>query len=383
MVCERPVPGSNPPTTTTIGEVNGTLHLVAGLDANGNPIQSNCQPSLDSKGNTVPAVLDGAPFCATVNTSPKPSPWTFTPKVGTAGNFATGEFYEGGIDLSFLGLQNECFASFLAETRSSQEANAVLKDFVLGSFQSCDATFATAPSSASVFPGATVHDTVTTLTVTGAANWTGTVDFFICTPSELTSGQCKAPAGTAKGSVSVNQSTPLASIVSDDFLVPSTVGTYCWRGVFTSSTTGVPSRTDDSTGECFTVQQVQPSLTSGQTWTVMDTATVAVTASNGLPQGGAISGTLNFKLFYNTGCTGTPQNGASGQDVSVSGDADDLSVTVSSNATTLTTSQPIIKWMLTYTSSNTAHKGIAGACGNENSTLAIDNGGTESTPPTP
>ena len=52
-----------------------------------------------------------------------------------------GAFYEGGLDLDlFQNLAGECFSSFLLETRSSQSVDAVLKDFVLGSFQQCGIT---------------------------------------------------------------------------------------------------------------------------------------------------------------------------------------------------------------------------------------------------
>src|SRR5262249_20032024 len=49
---------------------------------------------------------------------------------------AQGEFLEEGVDLTALGL-NSCFASFLAETRSSQSPTATLSDFVVGSFPVC------------------------------------------------------------------------------------------------------------------------------------------------------------------------------------------------------------------------------------------------------
>jgi len=68
--------------------------------------------------------------------------WAYTPKGGTACNLgpcdaAQGAFYEGGIDLTALNLQGECFSSFLLETRSSQSVTAVLKDFAFGNFQQC------------------------------------------------------------------------------------------------------------------------------------------------------------------------------------------------------------------------------------------------------
>ena len=47
-----------------------------------------------------------------------------------------GGFMEGGIDLTALGLEG-CFASFMAETRSSPSLTAAQKDFTIGRFESC------------------------------------------------------------------------------------------------------------------------------------------------------------------------------------------------------------------------------------------------------
>ena len=135
------------------GAINGTLDLLAGTTTS--PADCVGPPPLGSNDR----------FCATVNLVATPSPWAFTDKGGTpTGNFAPGEFYEGGIDLNFLGLQDECFSSFLAETRSSQSVDATLKDFVGGSFGVCSAELSTTPSAGAggtVTPGTIVRDTAT------------------------------------------------------------------------------------------------------------------------------------------------------------------------------------------------------------------------------
>ncbi len=74
-------------------------------------------------------------FCGEVNQVATASPWAYTPKSGPSGTFPIGAFYEGGVNLTALGIgQNVCFAAFLAETRSSPSVDATLKDFVSGSF---------------------------------------------------------------------------------------------------------------------------------------------------------------------------------------------------------------------------------------------------------
>jgi len=96
------------------GSINGTLDQIG--------VGSDC---------TAPGLKF---FCAEVNSAPQTSPWDYTPKSGPAGTFPTGGFYEGGVNLTALGVSNVCFAAFQAETRTSPSVDATLKDFVNGSF---------------------------------------------------------------------------------------------------------------------------------------------------------------------------------------------------------------------------------------------------------
>jgi len=101
---------------------------------------------LDTSGDdTLCKVTSAGKGSAVVNPVGITLGWEYTAKGGTACNTgpcpaAAGAFYEGGIDLTALGLGAECFASFLVETRSSQSVDAVLKDFALGGFESCSGT---------------------------------------------------------------------------------------------------------------------------------------------------------------------------------------------------------------------------------------------------
>ena len=61
------------------------------------------------------------------------SPWPFTAKSGGPG-MPQGAFFEGGIDLTHFGLDNSCFSTFVAETRSSQSLTSTLSDYALGGF---------------------------------------------------------------------------------------------------------------------------------------------------------------------------------------------------------------------------------------------------------
>jgi len=75
--------------------------------------------------------------CAVTNsTDHTTAPWPYSSKDGTH-DFPHVTFFEGAIDMNAFGLGGECISTFLAETRSSQSSTAVLKDYALGSFDTC------------------------------------------------------------------------------------------------------------------------------------------------------------------------------------------------------------------------------------------------------
>ena len=82
-----------------------------------------------------PSLADGV--FAIVNADPETAPWDYEPKAGVAGTFPMNSFFEGGINMDRFGLAG-CFASFLAETRSSTSTTAQLKDFILGQINTCE-----------------------------------------------------------------------------------------------------------------------------------------------------------------------------------------------------------------------------------------------------
>ncbi len=79
--------------------------------------------------------------CAITNTSTETSPWSYTPKAGTSGMFPPVSFFEGVFNISELARQLNfeipCFSSFMVQSRSSTSLTAQLKDFVVGSFETC------------------------------------------------------------------------------------------------------------------------------------------------------------------------------------------------------------------------------------------------------
>ncbi|HVE46185.1 MAG TPA: hypothetical protein VNA57_05520 [Acidimicrobiales bacterium] len=331
-------------STITVYKWDSTCKKTAGTCAEANLRQlatsttAKCHPGLVN--------TDG--FCGVVNPADGAvAPWTtFTDKSGSS-SYLNGELFEGGINLSQLGLADQCFSSVLSETRTSTSPTAVLKDFVLGGFGSCDTTLVTTPKTGATPPGTipsaglsigtgsvTAKDTAV-LTVSGVSTWSGDMDFYLCGP--IATGTCTTGGKKIGPAIAVTNATP-QPIPSAAANITS-VGRYCWRGVFTSGTNGVPNAEDSSSGECFTVVPVTPTLDTLAVATpvafgqpVQDNATLSGTATqpgtngaetayptidatNGAPAGGKITFTL-LKSDCTALATGT---GTNPQDVTVSG----------------------------------------------------------------
>lgn len=112
--------------------------------ASNNPSPGQCAAAnlrlkSESSGTTgaICGSLGADKACAITNLTDVDSPWPYTPKTGIANVFPYESFFEGGINLTQLIGGDTCFSSFMAETRSSSSFTASLKDFVLGSFETC------------------------------------------------------------------------------------------------------------------------------------------------------------------------------------------------------------------------------------------------------
>ena len=249
-------------------DVNGVLDIIAGTNDPSVGIVADCVGP--------PAVGEPDPFCATVNALATPAPWPFVPKGTAAGSFAPGELYEGGIDLSaFPELAGSCFASFLAETRTSPSVGSQLKDFVGGGFEDCTTDVTTTPSNADGDPvgviqkGGSIHD-YALIEGTGSDNHPeGEMEFFICSPAQLTGGVC-ATGGTEVNGDGVGALNPAVAVAQigttatsealSSAFTPTSTGTWCWRGEY-SGDDRYPPDSDSSTGECFLVVDAKISVT--------------------------------------------------------------------------------------------------------------------------
>lgn len=205
----------------------------------------------------------GDAFCGIVNpTNGTAVPWSFRDKSGNS-TYLNGEFYEAGINLSLLGLQDECFSSVLSETRSSTSTTATLKDFVLGQFSTCTATASSAPtvgSGATVTPGTSVSDTVT-ITGSGVPNpptpssATNQVKFYLCGP--VTAPATCATGGTLVGSGSLSGSGPTATSTSPAVNTTGYApGRYCFRIEWAGDTNYTAGVTHTAESECFNIAKL-------------------------------------------------------------------------------------------------------------------------------
>jgi hypothetical protein len=227
------------------------------------------------------------PTCATSNTQALSNiPWLTENKAdGVGHSLQTGEFFEGGIDLSApsVNLANNCFNTFIPDTRSSQSLTATLYDFAIGQLGECTSTTSTLPVDAtdtSQPPGTsipldpndaavTVKDK-TTVGVTGISSFNSTnsnnLSWHICGPTASNSTQlCDGTTGNvgvAVGSTSITA----GGIYYSPTVTLTEAGRYCFRAEFAGdSSVGVPPSSDSSAGECFTIAPVQPSLTTAAT----------------------------------------------------------------------------------------------------------------------
>jgi hypothetical protein len=305
--------------TFTQGGAASNIRVFKWVDSGGNE-QEHIQGPTGEFGDCItdPPLADDD-GCATVNNTTIEVPWNYMFKGASEGGWIpAGGFFEGGVDLTAAGLEG-CFSSFLAETRSSPEITAILKDFALGAFEACDTELTTTPADGdgtalednndndipdvqigTGSDGVDVTD-LADLDVKGITEWDGTLDFYLC-------GPIAAPATCDTGGVLVTDDlavdeTTTQPIQSDPANLTE-VGRYCWRAEFTSATEGVPDA-DDSTlvNECFEVLPVTPTL-STTAWSTGDATGSAVTTDQ--PFGTVLYDKANLSgTAYQPGTDGT------------------------------------------------------------------------------
>ena len=260
-------------------------------------------------------VAEDDPFCGIVNTNTTPtfSPWAFLDKAGST-NFRQGELFEAGINLSHpdINLDEECFSSFVAETRSSTSVTATLKDFVVGDFESCAGALTTQVEkdnlafNGTVTPGTPVYDTAT-VAITGAgspADATGSVSFYLCGPTTSATA-CSSATGTLVSTETlIDTSSPanandgISGADSDAVNIstaPLAPGFWCFAATADLTNYDDPTEYAVVTTECFEVADTTTASTA-QTWLPNDSATITSAGDSNL------DGSVRFQLYSDGEC---------------------------------------------------------------------------------
>ncbi len=136
----------------------------------------------------------------------------------------------------------------------SSHTNATTECFTVEKLVPTVATTAN-PTGAGVIPGTSVVDNVT-VSGTGPVP-TGNVTFFLCQPAAVTAAGCPSPAGTQVGAA---KALAAGAATSDATTNTTTLGKYCWRAEYAGDTSYEPGTHTNATTECFTVDQLTPTI---------------------------------------------------------------------------------------------------------------------------
>jgi hypothetical protein len=255
------------------------------------------------------------------------APTLLNAAVSQAAYSADGFMGEAAVDLTatIFGGSTACksFANTIPSTVTGNSDTADYKDTILKTappISNCTSTTVTTPSvgagGASIGTGVlAVTDSAVVDIQGGTATPAGSVAFSLCKVDSP--GLC-ATGGTSVGSTNLSGASYPATVESPTAYVTS-AGRYCWRATFSGdSANGIPGSSDSRASECFTVDPVNPTLstTAGADVNlgsaVTDTATLGGTATqpanpviNLTGTGGAAAGgTITFKLFgpSDSGC---------------------------------------------------------------------------------
>jgi hypothetical protein len=261
------------------------------------------------------------------------APTLLNSAVSQAAYSADGFKGEAAVDLTATifggGTACKSFANTIPSTVTGNSDTADYKDTILKTappISNCTSGTVTTPkdSAGASIPGGGlsigsgvvgVKDSAVVSLTGGTATPAGSVAFSLC---KVDAPALCASGGTTVGSTNLTGASYPVTVVSPTAYVTS-AGRYCWRATFTGdSANGIPSSSDSSATECFTVNPVDPTLSTaaGTDVTlgtaVTDSATLGGTATqpanpviNLTGTGGAAAGgTITFKLYgpSDTGC---------------------------------------------------------------------------------
>ncbi|GAA2746054.1 hypothetical protein GCM10009868_29990 [Terrabacter aerolatus] len=220
------------------------------------------------------------------------------------------------------------------------------------------------PISGNVAVNTSVTDhAVVTGTAAGGAP-AGSVDFYICNPSQVTAngGTCNT-GGTA---TPAQPGKPLSAVTGtntatadSNAVVADVVGTWCFRAEYKSSTDNYTNSSDSRVSECFTVSDTT-GATSAQTWLPNDSATITSVG------GTALKGSIAFTLYDSPDCTGTVLRATE----TVPVDQASPATKSTSNTTVSVGTSKTVSWKVVFTSTNDL---VSGSNHCESTQLTITN----------
>ncbi|REJ05000.1 hemagglutinin [Microbacterium bovistercoris] len=186
-------------------------------------------------------------------------------------------------------------ANVIPSTVTGNSDTADYKDTVLApapELSNCESTTVTTPKTAegadipstfTIDKGVVgVRDSAKVDVSGGEPTPTGTVSFWLC---KVAAGALCTAGGTAVGTTNVTGASYPVTVQSPVAYVTS-AGDYCWRAEYSGAPTlGIPSSSDSTSGECFTVKPVTPTLSTDASddvflgGEVFDSATLTGTAT--------------------------------------------------------------------------------------------------------
>ena len=204
--------------------------------------------------------------CAIASTGLTNPDWQYNDKgePGLNDDIPAGGMVEGGINLTALNLDDGCFTSFLAETRSSPSPESTLSDYAFGNFELCAKpdieTHVRQQGNGEVSvinKGDSVFDRAILTGDSGVVE--GSVKFFVCRNPEA-----DGKPDCSTGGDQVGGSDDLVDGKADsDVFTPTQLGYYCFRVEYTPAAGSkyLAAEHTNQTTECFQVIPAEIDLT--------------------------------------------------------------------------------------------------------------------------
>ncbi|RNL80148.1 DUF11 domain-containing protein [Nocardioides marmorisolisilvae] len=246
----------------------GAVFYISSVGSGSPTFDSACSFTSQSNYGTT-CTSSNASITTAINTASISDPLRGTTQVA-------GSFFETALDITALtGIEPSCpgasAASVYLRSITGQTHNGNLKGYMAPLSVAPDSTCVAPPISTTASgngnlnaPGSSQSDSVTV--GTGQAPGVGSVDFFLCSPSTVTTngGDCST-GGTKVGATKPLDGSGQATSDNASGAATTAVGTYCWRAEFTPSANDhnyLPGSHTNKTTECFTISHATPKIST-------------------------------------------------------------------------------------------------------------------------